>query len=149
MKGLPRVIDGISELIVIGIVTEGPPSWGIYLDFSIFLVHRSFPGVCLLCIGFLGWRMGLQDTSVKAIVFGVGFLWNFVRCRGRDTVIGFGGFCRTLPMRRVQSATRRVALSITAWWRRVTLMADSPMAFKVSLPDKYHHAVRIWAFERI
>jgi hypothetical protein len=99
IKGLPRVIDEISELIVIGIVTEGPPSRGMYLYFRIFLVHRSFPRVSLLRIGFLGRRMGLRDVSVEAIVLGVGFLWNFVECRGRDTAIGFGGFCRTLPMR--------------------------------------------------
>jgi hypothetical protein len=54
IKGLPRVIDEISELILIGIITEGPPSCGMYLYFRIFLVHRSFPGVSLLHIGFLG-----------------------------------------------------------------------------------------------
>jgi hypothetical protein len=34
-KGLPRVIDEISELIVIGIITESPPRCGMYLDFRI------------------------------------------------------------------------------------------------------------------
>ena len=99
LKGLPRVIDEISELIVIGIVTEGPPSRGMYLYFLIFLSHRSFPGVSLLGIGFWCRRMGLRDASLEAIVIRVGFLWNFVDCRGRDTALGFGGFCRTLPMR--------------------------------------------------
>jgi hypothetical protein len=70
-----------------------------YLYLRIFLVHRSFPGVSLLRIGFLGQRMGLQDAPVEAIVFGVGFLWNLVQCRGWNTAIGFGGFCRTPPMR--------------------------------------------------
>jgi hypothetical protein len=99
MKGLPQVIDDISELIGIGIVTEGPPSCGIYLEFRNILVHRSFPRVSLLRIGFLGRRIGLRDTSAEAIVFGVGLLWNFVTCRGQDTATEFGGFCRTLPMR--------------------------------------------------
>jgi hypothetical protein len=98
MKELPQVIDEISELIVIGIATEGPPIRGIYIYFRIVLVHRSFPGVSLLRIGFLGRRMGLRDSSVEAIVFGVGFHWTFVECRGRDTAIRFGAFCRTLPM---------------------------------------------------
>jgi hypothetical protein len=149
IKGLRRVIDEISELIVIGIVTEGPPSRGMYLDFRIFLVHRSFPGVRLLRIGFLGRRMGLRDASVEAIVFRVGFLWTFVECRCRDTAIGFGGFCRTLLMRSVQVSTRRVALSMAGRWRRLALMADSQMEFKVSPPDKHRHAVRILAFERV
>ena len=70
-----------------------------YLNFRIFLVHQSFPGANLLRIRFLRWRMGLWDALAEVIVFGVGFLWNFVECRGRDTVIRFGGVCRTLPMR--------------------------------------------------
>jgi hypothetical protein len=69
-----------------------------YLCFRLFLVHRSFPGVNLLRIRYLGRTLGLRDASVEAIVFGVGFLGNSVECRGRDAAIGFGGFCRTLPM---------------------------------------------------
>jgi hypothetical protein len=61
-----------------------------YLYFRIFFVHRSFPGFSLLRIGFLGQTMGLRDSLAEAIVFRVGFLWNFVECRGRDTTIGFG-----------------------------------------------------------
>jgi len=99
IKGLPLVIVQIMELIVIGIVTEGSLSIEIYLDYCRFLVHRSFAGVSLLRIRLLGLRMGLQDVSVEAIIFRVGFLWHFVECRGRDTAIGFGSFCSTLPMR--------------------------------------------------
>jgi hypothetical protein len=99
IKWLPRVIDAISELIVIGIVTESPPSHGMYFYFRMFFIHQRLPGVSLLRIRFLGWSIGLCDASVVAIVFGVGFLWNLVECRVRDPAIGFGGFCRTLPMR--------------------------------------------------
>jgi len=107
IEQLPQVIDEISELIVIGIVTESPPSDGMSLDSGIFLVHRGFPGFSLLLIALQGRRMGLRDESVEAIVFEVSFLWNVVECRGRDTAIGFGGFCRTPPMRWVQLSMRR------------------------------------------
>jgi len=50
IEWLPRVIDEISALIAIGIVTAGLPSCGMYLEFRIFLVHRSFPGASPLCI---------------------------------------------------------------------------------------------------
>jgi hypothetical protein len=98
IKWLPWVIDEISELIVIGIVTKEPPSRGMYLYFRIFFVHQSFPGFSLLRIGFLGQTMWSRDSLAEAIVFRVGFLWNFVECRGRDTAIGFGGFCRSPTM---------------------------------------------------
>jgi hypothetical protein len=42
--------------------------------------------------------MESRDVPVEAIIFGVGFLWDFVECRGQDTAIRFRGFCRTLPM---------------------------------------------------
>jgi hypothetical protein len=97
IKGLPRLIDEILELIVIGILTEGPTSRATYLYFQIFFIHQSVPGVCLLRIGFLGRRMGLWNMSVEAIIFGVGFPRNFVECTGRDTAVGCGGFCKILP----------------------------------------------------
>jgi len=99
MERLPRVIDEIAELIEFGIITDAPPSRGMYLDFSILLVHQSFTGVSLLRIRFLDRRLGLRDVSLEAIVFGVGFLWNLFECRGRNLAIRFGGVCRTLTMR--------------------------------------------------
>jgi hypothetical protein len=64
---------------VIGIITEGSRSHGMYLDLRIFLVYQSFPAVSFFRIGFLGPRMGLLETSLEAIVFAVGFLWNFLQ----------------------------------------------------------------------
>ena len=137
IERLPWVIDEISELIVIGFVTEGPPSRGIYLDFRIFLGHQGFHWVSIPHMRFLGWRTGLRDASVEAIVSRVSFVWSFVRCRGRDTAIGLGSFCRTLTMRSVQLLMWLVALSKAGRWALLTLMADSQMAFEVSLPDKH------------
>jgi hypothetical protein len=51
---LPQVIDEIPELIEMGIITTGSLSSGMYMDFQIFLVNWSFPGVSLLWIAFLG-----------------------------------------------------------------------------------------------
>ena len=105
MKRLPWVIDEILELIGIGIVTDGPPSHGMYLDFQIFFAHQFFPGVSLLCIRFQSRRMGWGDASVEAINVGDGLLSNWVERRGRDTAIRFRGFCQTVPMRWVQLLT--------------------------------------------
>jgi len=38
---------------------------------------------------------------------------------------------------------RRVTMSMAGQLRRLTLMAESQIAFKVSPPDKHPHAVRI------
>jgi len=53
LQGLPRVMDVISERIVIGIISKGPPSCGMYLNFQIFLTSRNFPGISLLRIKLL------------------------------------------------------------------------------------------------
>lgn len=68
IEGLPPVIDEISELTEIGIITEGPPSCVMYVDFGIFPVDQGFPGVSLLFLRCLGWSLGLRDVSVQAIV---------------------------------------------------------------------------------
>jgi len=147
VTGLPLVADEISELIVIRIVNEGCPSHGIYLDFKIFIMHWSFPRVSLLLISFLGRRIEVWEVLAEAILLGVRCLWNLDNCMGWNGCIGFRGFYKTLPMRRVQSSMRWVALWISRCRRQLSLMAESQMVFKVSLRDKHPNAVRIWAFE--
>jgi hypothetical protein len=147
ITGLQLVIDEISDLIAIGIVTTGPSSHGMDLYLRIDLIHRSFHMVSLFRMEFLHRRLGSGDASVEATVFGVGFLLNSVKCRGWDTAIGFGGFGRTLPMQLEQSSTRRMALLMAGRWQLLALMADSQVVFKISPLDKHRHAVRIWVFE--
>ena len=96
--GLPRVLDVILELMVFGSITKGRPSRGMYVEFRMSVIHRSIPHVSGLGIGFLGWRMGLWDALVEAMIFGVAFLWNFLERMGRDAAIVLSGFCGTLPM---------------------------------------------------
>lgn len=66
IEGLTEMIDEISELIVMGIVTKGPPGRKIYIDYRIFLVHWSFPGVSHLHVGFWGRRMGFLDPLLES-----------------------------------------------------------------------------------
>lgn len=81
IKGLPHVIDEISEHVVSDIVTKGSPKCGIYLEFRISVIHQSFPKVSLLCVGCLHPRLGLQAGLDWAIIFSVSFLWNVIKCR--------------------------------------------------------------------
>jgi len=143
---LPEVIDEILELIVIGIVTDGPPSCGMHISIRSFHIHRGFPWVTLLRIGLLGWTLGSRDTSVGSIIFGVSFHWTFVECSGEDTGIQFWGFCKTLLMWWVELSMWGLALWIAGRRRQLTLIADSQMALTVSPPDNPPHPFGKCAF---
>jgi hypothetical protein len=95
MKGLPRVVDKALEIIVVGIVSEGPAAGGVNLDFRVPLIDQAILQVSFFRVGFLGWRMRPWDTSVAANIFRVSVLWDFVE--SRDIVIGFRCF-RRAPM---------------------------------------------------
>jgi hypothetical protein len=96
MKELRWVIVEISALIVISIVAEGLPSHGMYIYVRIILLHRSFPCVNLHYSKFLVSILGTWDVSGEAIVFGVCFFWNFIKCRAGILPSGWGvclGLC--------------------------------------------------------
>ena len=98
-KGLPHILDAMSKLIVIRIVTEVVPGCKMYLDVRIFLSHQSFPWVSFLHVTFLRQRMGWQDVLIEAIILRVGVLGYFIESNSQDTAIGFMCLGTTLPMR--------------------------------------------------
>jgi hypothetical protein len=73
IKWLRWVRDEISELIVIAKVTDSSPSRGMFVNYRIFLFHRSFPAVSHHHIEFLWLRMWLRQVTVEAIVYRVCF----------------------------------------------------------------------------
>jgi hypothetical protein len=53
-------------------------------------------------------------VSVEPILFGLGFLRNFVECRDRDAAIEFGGVCRILSMG-VSTVVDAVGAVVDGW----------------------------------